>query len=59
MASQPSGESDELGWTARVAQRSAALRLLELRYVFGGTAVVVNPLMLFVRDVRNLTRVGV
>jgi MFS family permease len=39
MASQPSGESDELGWTARVAQRFAALRLRDLRYVFASTFV--------------------
>ena len=39
MPPEPSVESPELGWTARVAGRFAALRLRNLRFVFGATFV--------------------
>jgi MFS family permease len=39
MPSLPSGDGPEPGWTARVAERFAALRLRNLRYVFGATFV--------------------
>jgi MFS family permease len=39
MSFEPSAESPTPGWTARVTQRFAALRLRDLRYVFGSTFV--------------------